>query len=182
MYCLSIELSEDITMTDKRQCCELDDDRDGNCAVHSAPGVFRIAALNVAPTPKPDKPTESREFRDGFLAAVALWEKGFVSSLRERAIRYLIERRPEEPTARIGPFCEKCQQAKLEELRRQGDHGTPCVCPKCGASFLTYQGVFDHIAGHVQQTVEPLMCKHDDGACHKDDPCEYCPIYRKKIT
>lgn len=22
-------------------------------------------------------------------------------------------------------------------------------------------------------------CKHDDGACHADDPCDDCPVYRK---
>ncbi len=24
------------------------------------------------------------------------------------------------------------------------------------------------------------MCKHDDGDCHADDPCDDCPVYRKQ--
>ena len=34
----------------KEQCCPLDDDHDGNCAIHSAPGVFRNKAMQEALT------------------------------------------------------------------------------------------------------------------------------------
>jgi hypothetical protein len=29
------------------------------------------------------------------------------------------------------------------------------------------------------ECVPDSWCKHDDGDCHKDDPCENCPVYRR---
>jgi len=26
------------------------------------------------------------------------------------------------------------------------------------------------------------LCKHDDGDCHKDDPCDNCPVYRQSSS
>jgi hypothetical protein len=36
------------------RCCERDHDNDGNCDIHSAPGVFRRIAFNIVPSDKQD--------------------------------------------------------------------------------------------------------------------------------
>ena len=48
-------------------------------------------------------------------------------------------------------------------------------CPDCGIDLI----------GTLKQptekaTTESHLCKHDDGDCHQDDPCEGCPVYRKQ--
>jgi hypothetical protein len=30
-----------------------------------------------------------------------------------------------------------------------------------------------------RQWVPSTYCKHDDGDCHANDPCAYCPIYKR---
>lgn len=35
------------------------------------------------------------------------------------------------------------------------------------------------LSSSEEPTADDGMCKHDDGACHEDDPCETCPVYRR---
>ncbi len=32
---------------------------------------------------------------------------------------------------------------------------------------------------HADNSRPSHWCKHDDGDCHEDDPCDNCPVYRK---
>ena len=100
------------------QCCERDHNHDGNCDIHSAPGVFRIAALN--------RPTD-----------LNLCVSCGVANILKRYVYVRLDGGPNivcanvsgappldpmPPANRIGPFCETCQETKLDELRR-GNHG-----------------------------------------------------------
>lgn len=35
-----------------------------------------------------------------------------------------------------------------------------------------------YLKGSADETKE-RMCKHDDGDCHADDPCDFCPVYKR---
>lgn len=170
------------------QCCERDDDRDGNCDVHSAPGVFRNAALNVLPSSKracshlemrrdadvwycvePDCKFEIRPFKtkapiDPVYHQQLIDALVFISTKRSdlgelagvHAARALCRPRPsEEPTARICD-CRASDKGCEQQPNR--------IC------------AVDHY--HRTATEQPsTMCKHDDGDCHQDDPCDFCPVY-----
>lgn len=85
-------------------------------------------------------------------------------------VRWLMDqlRDQSEPPARQLTRAERTEAALYGDIRhRDGD----------------FDAIADEVLGQCGNEPErDRMCKHDDGDCHEDDPCDECPKYRRVPT